>query len=60
MLDAFPLNALVDDQKTRLRKYFQEIQENNSEIINQNKIYFGSYTGGSGFSKLKFQKIIKL
>ena len=47
----FPLNALVDDQKTRLRKIFSgNSGKQLSEIINQNKIYFGSYTGGSGGS----------
>ena len=47
----FPLNALVDDQKTRLRKIFTGDQGNQlSKIINGNKIYFGAYTGGNGHS----------
>lgn len=44
----FPLNALVEDQKTRLRKIFCE--ENGGqlqELINGNKIYFGSYNGNT-------------
>lgn len=44
----FPLNALVEDQKTRLRKIFCE--ENGlklQELINGNRIYFGSYNGNT-------------
>jgi DEAD/DEAH box helicase domain-containing protein len=42
----FPLNALVEDQKTRLRKLFTgSANENLKSLINRNQIYFGSYTG---------------
>lgn len=47
----FPLNALVEDQNTRLRKIFTGKQgEELSKLINGNRIYFGSYKGGSGGS----------
>ena len=40
----FPLNALVQDQKTRLRKLFTgEANEILKKLINGNQIYFGSY-----------------
>jgi len=40
----FPLNALVQDQKTRLRKLFTgEANEILKKLINDNQIYFGSY-----------------
>ena len=51
MFDAFPLNALVDDE-TRLRKYSQEILERTFRTNKSNKIYFGSYTGGNGGSQI--------
>ena len=42
----FPLNALVEDQNTRLRKIFTGKQgEELSKLINGNRIYFGSYKG---------------
>jgi DEAD/DEAH box helicase domain-containing protein len=58
----FPLNALVDDQKTRLRRYFSG---KNGELLkknlNENMIYFGSYTGQSGGTKnLKSSNFRKL
>jgi len=47
----FPLNALVDDQKARLRGYFCGNNGSNlSQLINGNKIYFGSYVGPTGGS----------
>jgi len=59
----FPLNALVEDQKTRLRQIFcgdngKEIQN----LLNGNKIYFGSYNGSTPIagSKNNSNKIIEL
>ena len=44
----FPLNALVEDQKTRRRKIFSEEKGGKlQELINGNKIYFGSYNGNT-------------
>ena len=41
----FPLNALVEDQKIRLRKLFTgQANEIIKKLINNNQIYFGSYT----------------
>ena len=59
----FPLNALVEDQKTRLRQIF--CGENGKEIqnlLNGNKIYFGSYNGSTPIagSKNNSNKIIEL
>ena len=47
----FPLNALVEDQNTRLRKIFTGTRGKElSNLINGNRIYFGSYKGESGGS----------
>lgn len=47
----FPLNALVEDQNTRLRKIFTgQRGEELQNILNGNRIYFGSYKGESGGS----------
>ena len=59
----FPLNALVEDQKTRLRQIF--CGENGKEIQNLldgNKIYFGSYNGSTPIagSKNNSNKIVEL
>ena len=44
----FPLNALVEDQKQGYEKYFcEENGERLQELINGNKIYFGSYNGNT-------------
>ena len=52
----FPLNALVEDQKTRLRKLFSgESNQTLKELINGNQIYFGSYTGKTPGSPNRFR-----
>ena len=44
MFNALPLNALVEDQKIRLRKLFTGPLLKIKKLINDNQIYFGSYT----------------
>ena len=56
----FPLNALVEDQKTRLRKLFSgESNQKLKELINGNQIYFGSYTEKTQVHQIDFAIQIK-
>ena len=56
----FPLNALVEDQKTRLRKLFTGTSnEKLKNLINGNQIYFGSYTGKTYGSPNRYRYIKK-
>ena len=50
----FPLNALVEDQKTRMRKIFcEENGELLQSLIQNNRIYFGSYNSNTPVSGSK-------
>lgn len=50
----FPLNALVEDQKTRMRKIFcEENGELLQSLIQNNRIYFGSYNSNTPVSGAK-------
>ena len=56
----YPMNALVEDQLARLREALdsKEVRTICKESLNNNKIYFGRYTGNSpGVGKEKIEKL---
>lgn len=67
----FPMNALVEDQLSRLRRYLDgdEARQWQAQHIKGNRIYFGQYTGrtpvaglkdGSDFKRKQLQDSLKL